>query len=287
MDQAEMAVDESMVEDSYEEQPEATDSDQTEEDNLASLLDEEEGEEAESDDVDDIELDGETFKVPKKIKEAVLRNEDYTRKTQEVSEQRRQLEQAQVAFQQQVQSTMQNQQAFAQLAAVDQQLQEFANVDWVQYSEQDPVAAQQLRFQYDNLKDVRNNIAQQISQAQQYEAMQRSQQVAEARSRLQREIKGWNGELANNLTKTARDDYGFSEAEVKSLIDPRMVKVLHDAHRFQQLMRRAKNPKASSAEPTSPVKAVRGKGPAQKNPEKMSADEWRVWREKQIRSRNS
>jgi hypothetical protein len=44
-------------------------------------------------DLFDIEIDGETFSLPPKLKDAFLRNEDYTRKTQELADQRRSYDQ--------------------------------------------------------------------------------------------------------------------------------------------------------------------------------------------------
>lgn len=44
--------------------------------------------EAEAEDAEDIEYEGQTFRVPKVLKDAFLRNADYTQKTQEVAARR-------------------------------------------------------------------------------------------------------------------------------------------------------------------------------------------------------
>src|SRR5882724_5619126 len=47
------------------------------------------GETAAGSDLAELEWDGEKFQVPAKLKDAFMRNDDYTRKTQDLAEQRR------------------------------------------------------------------------------------------------------------------------------------------------------------------------------------------------------
>lgn len=47
---------------------------------------------------------------------------------------------------------------------------------------------------------------------------------------LARDIPGWSPELADELGRFATREFGFTEAELATVIDPRLVKLLHRAH---------------------------------------------------------
>lgn len=236
--------------------------------------------------LEEIEFNGKKYAVDKDMKDAFMRQDDYTRKTQEVAEQRRALEQAQMAFQQHAQIQQQNLQAYSHLAAMDSQLEQYQNVDWQALSNEDPVQAQQAFFQYNQLKDARNQAAEGIRQREQYALHQQQENLArlseQGKETLQREIPNWSSELAGKLSKSGIEHYGFTDAEMSSVLDPRMVKVLHDAFQYRQMMTKAK------AKPTAPdvkpVKSLKGKGPSRKDPSKMNTAEWMEWRNSQVRA---
>jgi hypothetical protein len=48
--------------------------------------------ETSDDDSEEVDYEGEKYKLPKKLKDALLRQQDYTQKTQQVAEQRRAIE---------------------------------------------------------------------------------------------------------------------------------------------------------------------------------------------------
>jgi hypothetical protein len=51
---------------------------------------------------------------------------------------------------------------------------------------------------------------------------------------LQNSIKGWGEERAREIRNFGMESYGFLETELSSIIDPRMVKVLHDAYLYRK-----------------------------------------------------
>src|SRR3990167_6068838 len=88
---------------------------------------------------EEIEHDGEKFKVPKKLKDAFLRQADYTRKTQEVSETKRQLEarenelkqhfeQRQAQIQAQTEFQQKHIEDVAKVVSIDQRLKQLASL---------------------------------------------------------------------------------------------------------------------------------------------------------------
>lgn len=257
----------------------------TEESQAEPELEADEAEESEDGEgYEELDFEGKKYAVPKELKDSFLRQSDYTRKTQEVAEQRKALEAQAAQIQQAAATQQQNLQAYAGLAALDGQLQQYSQVDWQKYSEDDPVQAQQAWFQYQTLKDQRMNLAGQISQHEQMTLQQRQHAVAtqleKGREVLSAEIPNWSGDLAKNLSKAGVENYGFSAEEISQVMDPRMVKVLHDAYQYRQIMSKAKaKPKAPEAQP---IRSVKGRGASRKNPDKMSTEEWMAWRNKQV-----
>jgi hypothetical protein len=159
---------------------------------------------------------------------------DYTRKTQEVAEQRKQVEQAHAQLQQAAQLQQQSLAEYAQLVALDNQLQSYNNVDWNSLYEQDPAEFVRAKEAVRDLKDTRQGLAQQITAQQQAQYEQqnqvRLQAIQEGQKVLAREIPQWNTELATTLNRFAVEKFGFTPEEVNQVIDPRVVKLLHKAY---------------------------------------------------------
>ena len=185
---------------------------------------------------------------------------DYTQKTQQVAEQRKELEdyakgiQAQEAiFRQEVelQNVLINE--VAQITSLDQKLAAYQNVNWQQLSDNDFVEAQKLFFTYNQLQQDRNQLVSQF-EAKKHEVAQKqsqllSEKIAKGKEVLAKEIPNWSPETNQALLSTGKD-YGFSDAELNAIVDPRHVKVLHDAMQWRKLQQNSsvKN-KISNAKP--------------------------------------
>ncbi len=194
----------------------------------------------------EIEINGEAYVVPKALKDAFLRQQDYTRKTMEVAEQRKAVEaakeefvrQQQIAqFQAQVQQA--NLQHLAKLQNIDATLKQFEGVDWNAAMDADPHAASKLRIHYQDLQQERNNVLQQYAQAtQQAEyvmGQERQQNLAKAAEQVMKAIPGFNEQTQGQLRQFGRE-LGYSDAELASVSDPRSVLVLHKAMMYDRLM---------------------------------------------------
>jgi hypothetical protein len=240
---------------------------------------------------DEIEVDGKKFMLPKsaaeKLKSERLMQADYTRKTQEVAESRRQVEQ----YHESVRAQAEMQQAYvneiAEVTAIDKQLAEYAKLDFQALILQDPVQAMQLQHQHQVLLNARATAANNITQKQQQQNWEAQQETAkslqEGQAVLARDIKGWSPELAQKLVNYGAE-IGFKKERLSSITDPSVVKLLHKAYLFDQL---SKKPAASKVETQEkPVTRIAAKSSgAQKDPDKMSSDEWLRWRESQIKRR--
>jgi hypothetical protein len=230
---------------------------------------------------DTVQYEGKEYSVPKELKDAFLRQADYTQKTQEVAQSRQALEQQQHEFQQAVQMQRQNIQSYAQLFALQNQLSEYNGVNWDLFSAEQPQEAQQAFIRYQQLKDATGNLAQQLQQ-QEAKSLQMQREmtvrrVEQGKAELERDIKGWNSTMAMEVAK-----YGQSvgaSPEALKFIEPYQVKILRKAMLYDQSMKKATKPEEPALKPS--IK-VRGKANVNKDPDKMSTKEWLAWRTKQL-----
>jgi len=281
-DQAENAVVDT-VDDTEEVQTEAVETEETTLDAAGEAADGEVEDEPEQT-FEEIEFEGKKYAVPPELRSAFMQHADYTRKTQEVADNRKALEAEQQQFQQANERHQANLQAYGHVAALDAQLEQYKNVDWQKFSADDPIQAQQAFFQFQQLKDSRQTLAGQISQQErqtlQAQQQQAAQQLEQGRATLAKEIPNWSQELSQTLAKSGAENYGFSDQEMQSIADPRMVRVLHDAHQYRQIMAKATQ-KPEGAKP-APVRRVRGKSPAKVDMDKLGIDDWMAARNKQV-----
>ena len=220
----------------------------------------------EVDDSEEIDHEGEKYKLPKKLaeewKNGRLRQQDYTVKTQDLAKQRTEFETAQQEFVARQQFQQQHIQAVAKVMAIDERLEQFSKLDWNALTDADPVQALKLDRQ---MRELQQQKAQQIEGLQQSQArldfelqQETARQEQTARAELARDIKGWGTPEVTRGMFQAGKDLGYSEKELFSLKkDPRPVKLLHKAYLYDQLIAKAKAPVTTSANIT-PITRVTG-----------------------------
>jgi len=216
--------------------------------------------------LDEIEYDGEKYKVPKKLKNGFLMQSDYTRKTQELAQQRQQVQAHQQYVAQQAQIAQQHAVEIGQVYNLNQRLAQFGQVDWQKLESEDPFKAASLHREYTLARDQRDQLAQrvQIREQQRVAGQQQSfaTQYQRTNEQLARDIPNWNQELANNLANFAREN-GIDEPSLRQVaINPNAVKLLHKAYQGHQLAQ-ARQEAAKTAEPKveiTPLTKVSGAG---------------------------
>ena len=219
--------------------------------------------EAEAEPTDDNPDDQAEEEVEKPLEEVVALAQqglDYTQKTQQVAEQRKELEAyaesikaQEQAFQEQMQLNNVLIEDVAKITALDQQLNQYANVNWQQLSDSDFVEAQKLFFTYNQLQQERSTLVSQFEAKKQQVVQKQTQlmaeKIAKGKEVLAKEIPNWSPETNQALLSTGKE-YGFSDAELNSIVDPRHVKVLHDAMQWRKLQQNSVvKKKVSSAKP--------------------------------------
>ena len=237
----------------------------------------------------DVEYDGKDYSVPPELKDALMRQSDYTRKMQDVSGKRKELEAATQTLQRDAELHQTHLDEVATIKAIDQQLQAFEAVDWETAYNDDPVEAMKLDRQQRGLQDNKQQALARF-QENQREAfeLQRGEHaklLEKGQTVLEADIPGWNAEMVEKTRKYALKA-GLSETEASRVINPVHVKLIHKARLYDELVaKQAAKPKPAPAQPAAKVKGARQGG--SKDPEKMTADEWMRWRNKQVAKRRA
>ena len=220
---------------------------------------EEESEEAESEDEEPeedeeeplyaVRVDGEEQEVTlDELLKGYSRQSAFTKKTQELSEERKQIEALQTQYTQDMQQIQAERQQYAQhLQQIieNSNLSQYANVDWERLKTEDPIAFLEKKEEF---REAQEKIAR--VQQQQQQATARNQ--AEAQQQWQESLKTEHTALVEKLPEWGDPDkqktlagelrsyassQGFSDPEIESLIDHRSFVVLNKARLYDELQK--------------------------------------------------
>jgi len=206
---------------------------------------------------------------------------DYTKKTQEVAEQRKQLETLEQQLKTQEQQFAEQAQLnnlliedVAKITALDQQLNQYANVDWQKLTDSDFVEAQKQYMAYNQLQQQRNDAVSQF-EAKRQEALTKHQQsmaerIKKGKEVLAKEIPNWSPETTQEVISFGKD-LGFTDNELNAIIDPRHVKTLYYAGQWLKLQNKKPviKKKVSSAKPVVKPSSKDTKSKANSNAKKL------------------
>jgi hypothetical protein len=247
-----------------------TGNDAGEQDELDKLIGTPEGEPEEV----EVEYEGKAYKLPPELKDALLRQSDYTKKTMTVAEERRAIETR--AKQLESFETLSNErrQAFLNSAVLRQQIKQIDNIST------DGLTQEEINGLLINKENLNAQVAQwdnyerQVAQREQDE---RGQQFAKARedalAQAAHRVPNFTNERRAALESLAVE-LGASQADVQNISDPTVYEVLHYAdigRKFIERQRKAATIKAAGQAPTAVT--VGGKGTGSKAPEQMSPAE--------------
>lgn len=232
----------------------------------------------------DVEYEGKSYKLPPELKDAVLRHADYTRKTQEVAEMRRQVETTMQAVNA---VTQEERNAQIAIGVIDARLADYSDIDWDTWELQDPSSAQRSWRQFQLLQQQRGQAIAQYQHVAQQRAFLTQQETAKRLEQGQRElaasIPDWGADKAAKLTDFGGTTYGFSHEELSGIDDPRMIQVLHDAWQYRQTQQAKQVARRVQPEIRPAAKAGGGKPALRGLDDRMSADEWMKARNAQLK----
>jgi hypothetical protein len=203
---------------------------------LAQQAEEEEIEE----ELEGIRLRGKKDAV-EKLKAERLMQADYTRKTQEVSEQRKSFEQERTQFQETAKSHQQHIREVAQLVHVEERLQQFSQVNWQQLNQQDPVQAQALHIEFTQLQAKHGQLSNSLAQKNQQRKLEAQQSDAkranDAEAIVMREVKDWGPEKLKAFTEASQKAGLEPEGMRQMLIQyPQAARFLNKALQYDKLL---------------------------------------------------
>lgn len=208
---------------------------------------------------EEVEYEGETYQVPPKLKEAIIRHSDYTKKTQEVANERKLIEQQQsqmrvAQLQSQFEQTVATERQ--QIGMLDYLLEEHSKQDWASMSTDEIVRA---RLKIEHFEKQRKGIEAEIGKKQQAYAAEFQKAVKDAQEKAAATLKQRIPQWSETTAKETRDwalANGFTSEEVASIYDPRHAEVLWKASQYdkarssaQPAVAQAKAAKVSGSNP--------------------------------------
>ena len=197
------------------------------------------------------EVDGQELSADE-LRKGYLRQSDYTKKTQSLSEQRKEMESLTEQYSSQLQQIQAERQQYIQhLQALseNQDIKKF-DIDWERLRLEDPLEYVTKRQEFQEAKEKAEEVKTKAKQAMARSAAEKEQQwakvVEDEKAKLIAALPEWGEtdsqrQLATELRSYAQTQ-GYSEPEIDSLVDHRSFLVLRKAMLYDQMQNA--NPKA-------------------------------------------
>ena len=223
------------------------------------LEESEDSEEEKPDQTFTVKVDGTEVTVTlDELQKGYSRTQDYTRKTQQIAEIRRQVES-------EAEAIRAERSQYAQLlGALESQVQQAAqpNIDWDRLYQEDPIEwvrqkevmrenqakSQAIQFEQQRLAEI----------SQQEQAQQMQSFLAQQRDELLKVLPDWKDPNKAKKEKELLIDFGqkagFSADELKNIFDHRVVNVLRKAAQYEQMMSKRQNIKPVTNNGPRPAK---------------------------------
>lgn len=186
-----------------------------------------------------LEWEGQTLRLPQTLKDAVMRTEDYTKKTQALADERRGVEQIKsVAEAQRMESAFVNSIAAEQqeLGIIDAYLKQAATTDWSQMPT-DQLLRQKIEL--DAIKERRTAINDSINGKRSKFSQDMQAKITDLRGKAReiasKSIQGFGEQTEKTMRDYAKSE-GFTDHEIDNvLLDPRSFKTIWKAAQFDAI----------------------------------------------------
>lgn len=264
--------------------------------------DEDNGEEGEENpsgddeaDYEEIERGDKRYKVHKDLKADLMRQDDYTRKTQAHSQEVARFEERVRAFETASEESLK---ASVEAKAIKDRLDAINAL-----TEDDWSTLRRLDHQNGTDETMRlmrelQHLPQKLSEAENTSKAMReavlkeqseiqTKQLEQGQAILARDIPGWGPELGNKLTEFAMREYGVTpEKDSAAFMSPAIVKMAHDLFRLKEAQRKTTQAtKAKEATKNPPPKVAKSAAPVTGLSDDLSAEEWARRRNEQVAKR--
>ncbi|MDP3940663.1 MAG: hypothetical protein Q8R92_21330 [Deltaproteobacteria bacterium] len=239
----------------------------------------------ELDEFEEFDWEGKTVKGPKGLKEGVLRQADYTKKTQEVAGVRKELDAERQRIAEQSTASEDDLKLRATHMAKTEELEQYRKIDWDAWVIQDATAAQQAHIRRMNLVEELNGLNQQITQRTQQRASETQRETAKRMEETQefarKNIKGWTPETDKQVVAFAVEQ-GIELSALQSAMNPTIYTILHLARLGSQVLAKPAAPKPATVAAPLETVAARANPPARVNLEDADMEQYVAIRKKQM-----
>lgn len=232
--------------------------------------------------LEDVDFNGNKYRVPKELAPHLMMKADYTRKTQEVAELRRGVEARSMEVQREAEINQELIDDIAQKRLVDARLGALQGLDW---SKVDPQDAQRLLIEQMQLSQAQKDLGGRIDERKAEMSAKREQATATALGHAIEALNkpdekfGWQGKfdqtVSASLTKFGAE-LGFTNEELANTTHPLMIKTLHLAKIGAETLRKQRTAATGSrpaAEPAARVPTSRASSHTT-DPNKMSMEQY-------------
>lgn len=240
----------------------------------------------EEDDLEDVDFDGKTYKLPKAVREGILRHEDYTKKTMGLAEERKSLEGQRQQHAKQVELHDATLKERVRLTALQDAEAHYAGINWSQLQNEDPVRAQAAWMEFQQVKmkreEAQKSLDGKTAELENAEREADATRIAEVEATLARDIPGWGPELFKEMVSVA-GSHGLDELRLRNA-DVGEWRILHlasiGAKALKQQQQAQRHRQTQQTAPAARVKG--GNAPPRGLSEKLGTDEWMKRRSAQV-----
>lgn len=241
-----------------------------------------------AEDLEDVEHDGKKYKIPKELKGSLLRQADYTQKTQALAQERQALESERS---QHAEMTTALRSQIGKVHALEERAEKFKQVPWDQLRAEDPDTWRELR---DDYAATRDDLAQAKQELEKGETDYRAKVTEDASKHLaavdkaladpQSGIPGWGPQMVQQLAGTAQT-LGHS-VEALRAANPADWKTLYYADIGMKAEQQRKQvQRHTQAQTTTPAAPIKGAAPPRGLSDNLSPEEWQKRRNEQLAKR--
>jgi hypothetical protein len=238
--------------------------------------------EDEEEEFEEVERNGKTYRVPKALKAELLMQADYTRKTQELADQRKALEAERVKASEVDETFITAKAAQRAIDSRISQIEAISPQEWARIDAEDArngtAKGRQLDRELAHLKSQRDQVERTIKDHTEQRELAAQQDFAKQRENFAKTLQekiGLTPELDEQLTNFAIAK-GVSAEEISQLTDPRIGELLYLAFKGDEAMKKQMAAvRAAKASKVQPAERVAGKGAAAPGlRDDLSAEEW-------------
>ena len=230
----------------------------------------------------DITVNGKNKRVSlNELKEGYSKGSDYTKKTMELSEQRRSFDSEYDAFSKDKEAVKKMRDEYAQkLEVVEQNLKTDEDVDWVKLAQEDPTDYAVKKAAHDRKKELQQQVQQEKQKLLQEKRKEQEEiyrnHIENERGKLIEALPVFGDQqkapkLMEEIGKFAMKS-GYTEQEVNMIVDHRAVKTLYDAYKYNQLLER-KNLQGKKVKPANRIVSSEAKNNTRSTDKQMRVND--------------